>query len=45
MVTDCLTKTSLSIKKSNVMVYCSTDQNKNKQIYFGLHKSTLPFKI
>ena len=32
MVTDCLTKTSLSVIKSNIKIYCSTDQNKNKRI-------------
>ena len=32
MVTDCLTKPLLSVIKSNVMVYYSTDQDKNKRI-------------
>ena len=50
MVTNCLTKTSLSIIKSNVMLYCSTDQNKSKRIKtasinFGLYKKILTFNI
>ena len=50
MVTDCSTKTLLSVIKSNVMVNCSTDQNKNKRIKtaainFRLHKRTLTFNI